>query len=198
MRLILTKEGFTLNKFIKIFTVSSATLLSAVSLAQATPTHADTPDTLKSSSTGTLNIEDGSVKLSQISNLNFGDVQYANTSIHKTLSENSAANPDAKVVVNDTTAAQKNWKITAHTKHDTATLTINDKEILPKTDVDVFTKATDAPYDEQIININPDKTSIDLTDVQARNGVLNNAGQIVVNVNWTLSPVTTKAANFNL
>lgn len=200
LRLILTKEGFTLNKFIKIFTVSSATLLSVVSLAQATPTHADTPDSLESSSTGTLNIEDGSIKLSLPSNLNFGDVQYANASITQTLAKNSTDNSDTKVVVKDTTAAQNKWKITAHTDDSApATLTINGTTISQNTDGDVFTKTdvSNASYGDQTININPDTTRIDLTKDQATKGVTKNGGKIVVNVNWTLSPVTTEDANFN-
>lgn len=189
-----------MNKLIQIFTISSTTLLGIASLAQATPTHADTVDPLVSSSTGTLNITDGSVKLSQISDLNFGDVQYNNSTIHQLLSKNAANNKDAKVVVNDTTAAQKDWSITAHTEDDTATLTINGKTVSPKTDVTVFDKATDIPsasYGEQTIAIDPETTSIDLTNTQAKASVLNHAGKIKVGVTWTLSPVTTKAANFN-
>ncbi|WP_208422731.1 WxL domain-containing protein [Latilactobacillus fragifolii] len=190
-----------MNKLFKIFTISSTALLSIVSLTQATPTLADTvTDPLVSSSTGTLNITDGAVKLSQISDLNFGDVPYTNSTIHQPLSKNAANNKDAKVVINDTTAAQKGWAITAHTEDDTATLTINGKTISPKTDVTVFDKATDvqdAPYGDQTIAINPETTSIDLTNTQARASVLKRAGKIKVGVTWTLSPVTTKAANFN-
>lgn len=179
------KEGTILKKSVKMFTVTSATLMGVMGFAQLTPVHAeDTLDTT-AKSTGTLAIKDGTQTLTSVDNLDFGEVNYNANGMISTLKD-----PNEKATVNDTTFSQTNWTISGQTDSTVANLKIND-QLLSATPTAVFSKTAGAKFGEQTAAVQ--NAEMSLTADQA---VANGTKAIVMDVNWTLAP-TTKSASFN-
>lgn len=185
-----------MNKFIKIFTVSSATLLSAVSLAQATPTHADTVDSLVSSSKGTLNIEAGSLKLESVSDIQFANTKFDPAGMTATLDAKALSGKEAKV--SDATFAQAGWTISGSVSEDApASLTINTDKALSTEAQTIFTHTADAQDINQTAAINSATMNLTANQVaDATKHTTTDTAAVTVDVNWTLAQVT-PAATFN-
>lgn len=176
------KEGTILNKFVKMLTVSSATLMGVVGLSQLAPVHA--ADTT-AKSVGTLAITDRTQTLTSVDSLNFGDVAYNANGMTKDLKGTTE-----KATVEDTTFSQTAWTISGQTDSDVAELTING-QLLSATPKAVFTKTADAKFGEQTAAIKDANMSL-TADQATKNGTK----AISMDVNWTLAP-TTPSANFN-
>lgn len=176
------KEGTILNKLVKMLTVSSATLMGVMGLAQLTPVHAESTT---AKSTGILAIKDGTQTLTSVDNIDFGQIAYNANGMTATLKPNGE-----KATVNDTTFSQTAWTISGQTDSKVANLTING-QLLSATPAAVFTKTADAKFGEQTAAIKD--ANMSLTADQA---VANGTKAISMDVNWTLAPATS-SANFN-
>lgn len=169
-----------------------------MSLAQATPAHADTVAD-PSKSKGTLLITDGELKLDSISDLDFGTVAYEGKEITQSLPTDTA-----KATVTDTTAAQVGWNITAQALDNEASLTVNDQLIKNDSASVIFNHTGErTDYGEQSIAIDKAKTNINLSRDQAQASVADKTGdakgKVTVNVKWTLTAGSaTGASKFNL
>ncbi|MCM0582452.1 hypothetical protein H9L19_03570 [Weissella diestrammenae] len=131
-------------------------------------------------SKGTLQIEDGTLTLDKVDDLDFGTIAYNANGFSLELPTTGN-----KATLVDTTVAQGKWKIQGSTDSQVATLTVNGMN-LSATAGTVFSgdSASSTFAKTQEVSVDPSNTLMAMTGDQAK---ANKANAVSMDIDWTLS-----------